>query len=316
MRYLFLLLGSLACTPPEPVGTADTDHPVGPVQEPALPTRHEQDFVYARPQLDLVFLIDAPIFVGELLATMDVFVSNLRIRDVDYHLGVANIDFSAQDSGALEIVDELRWVDPSHPTPGDWLRAAMSQVWSRSADECATLTAYQVLHRSSPGDVNAGFLRPGAEIAFVLFSDNYDISDSRGVTQEQFLELLFSVQPDPEKLGFHFIRFLWGDPCCGLHDFELIREKVPGLQWDAQVVPYFPLLVAIAQTIERNNLFVLEMVPEEDTLEVTVFQPDGEQVEVPRSHLFYDPASLTVDLDTFFPDHGATVRIRYVPAKG
>lgn len=315
MRFSLLLLWGMACAPPDPVQSTDVERP-GPVSEPPPAAYHEQEFAYARPQLDLVFLIDAPIFVGELLATVDVFVKNLRIRDIDYHLGVANIDWAPQESGALEEVEGLRWVDRDHPMPGDWLRSAMSQVWSRSADESATLTAHEVLRRSASGDVNWGFLRPGAEVAFVLFSDNYDISDKHGVSQEAFLSRLFAHQPDVEKLGFHFIRFLWGNPCCGLHDFELIREQVPGLQWDAQVVPYFPLLVSIAQTVERANLFVLEMVPEEDTIEVTLLQPDGDLVEVPRSHLFYDPATLTVDLDTVFPDHGATVIIRYIPAKG
>jgi len=314
-----LLCLAVACAPSDnQIHGVDTERPKGPQPEPepTLPPERTQDFTYTKPQLDLVYLIDAPIFVGELLNTVDVFLAALRSRDIDYHLGVANIDFHANDSGMLEEHDGIRWVDDDHPDPANWIRAAIQQVWSRSPDECATLTAYEVLRRSAPGGINAGFYRDGSEIAFLLFSDNFDISDQHGVSQDDFLELLFSVEPDTDNLGFHMIRFHWGDPWGNQHNFDKIREHVPGLEWDAQVVPYFPLLVSITQTVERHNIFQLDAVPMKGTLRAEVVQPGGDRVELPGSHLVHDLETNTVDLGTFFPDHGATVRISYIPEKG
>lgn len=307
MRWLPLLLPLSACGA-DKEARSDT----GPEEDP--PSWQLEQFTYVRPRLDLVFLIDAPIYVGDLLETLDVFVASLKSRDIDFHLGLANIDFDPVWSGALERREGRRWVDDTHPEAVTWLRGAMLDLPDRSPDEVATFTAYQTLKKSRPGRVNQGFLRDSSHLAFLLFSDNYDTSDAKGVTQWDLVDLLRELRPEPDRLGFHMIRWIVGDPWGVAHDLEVLREEIPGLWWDATTLPYFPLLLSIAHTVERTNVFELHGHPDPSTLSATVRSPDGEAIEIPGSRMLFDASANRVDLDSYFPPPDSSVVIHYLPA--
>src|SRR5690606_3571524 len=142
------------------------------------------------PQLDLTFLVDEDDGHAVLAPALDAFVEGLEARDIDYHLGITSV-YRAQDgaAGQLANLGAMRWAEPSQPGAADFLRSAMNNI-ALEGEPCGTWAARAVVQQAVEGGPNAGFYRPGSELAFVLVSDEPDRSNGFGFPHDAFVTFL------------------------------------------------------------------------------------------------------------------------------
>lgn len=311
MRFLPLLL-LVACVgePPDGPDTAPPDEDTQPPPPPTPPvTEH---FEYLPPQLDLIFVVDPVLWEVNLSLALSGFVAHLEARDVDYRLG-ATSTFRSEDGtvGILSAMGPFRWADPYQPGAADILRGLMRAVGEAEGEPCGTLAVRDAIEHAAPEGPNEGFFRPGAQAAFVVFSDEVDRSFAHGLDHSSFVQYVRTLRDEGLDIGFHGIV----DP----HDkigtiyYAGVVNSLEGCLHPLTEVPYQPGLDCIVNTVEPTNVFPLSAAPVDGSLEVVVHEPGGSKVEFDPDDFLYDPSARTVSLLDYYPRYKAKVDITYVP---
>lgn len=324
MIAAWLLLA--ACSQPEPspppvtdgdpTPTTDTEPPTietASSTDTALPPPNPADavtesFTYSTPPVDVLFVIDASTsMIGNtelLIGALDGVVTSWISKNIDFHVGVVDIDESPTQ-GRLLSLGGNRWVEPTLPTPGVLLQEMVDAVPDPSTNEMGRATTWLAFDQMDSGEPNEGFLRADSRIAVIIHSDETDQSTNNPVTYQEFVDYLNALRVDPELVAFNAI--------VGTEDYFDVTASVGGIAWSVTNTPYGPALDAITATIEGNNAFTLPRAAYEDTITARVTEPAGDVVDLANDTLTYDETTFAVDLGLYFPDTGATVEITYVP---
>lgn len=287
-------------TIPEP----DTGHTARPAPDPVT-----ESFAWTPPPVDMLFVIDSSSSmtgrVAELAATMGPLMDAWIEREIDFHVGVVDIDDVAVQGQLIE-AGGRKWVDPTMVDPGERLQQLVELVGDPSTVEAGLAASFKALNMTGPGEYNEGFLRDGSDLAVLVATDEPDQSDPGLITPQGYVTWLLGLRPEADLVGFH--AFAASD------DYLAVANQTDGVSWNVDNSPYGPALAAITTTLEYENAFVLSQDADEATIAVRVLEPDGDEVELDAAEVGYASGSRSVDLEDFWPPAGSTIEITYVPA--
>jgi hypothetical protein len=323
VRFACLLLtacsGTVSGPPGDSSGDGDTQPPTTDTAEnptdtatPTVPLDPvTETFPYTAPPADILFVIDASTsMIGNtetLIGALEGLVDTWMARNIDFHVGVIDIDES-DVQGELISIGGYKWADPTVPTPGLLLRQMVDAVPDPSTNESGRESAYKALEFTGVGEPNDGFLRPDSDLAIIVHTDESDQSDPSPVSPQEFIDYLIALRPDPDLRGF--------DAIVATEDYFDITTEVGGVAWSVNNTPYGPALDAITSTIEGHNSFVLAAAADPDSITAHVIEPDGTLVDLANGDLSWNSGTHEVDLGAYYPLTGATVEITYRPLAG
>lgn len=318
MPFLVLLLD--ACAPSvSGVGPGDPDGTTAPPidtdevddsedtddtgdTEDTSPVSVTDTFTYARPKVDVLFIVDNSSSMNgkndTFAEAVESAVTSWLALGIDFQAGVVDIDAN-EWLGTLEEYEGTRWVDDTTPDPVTTLSELVKGVPDETSEEAGRRAIWLGLRYTADGQPNAGFLREGAELDIVVHSDEDDGSEDEP-THEDLVAYLRELRPDPGSLYFHAISY-------GT-DYSSISDEIGGVTRDVAETPYDAALEAATGMFHRTNVFALAERPDPATLAVSVA---GAPLDVAAFR--YDPDVNAVDLDGVPLVEGDEVSVSYLP---
>jgi len=214
------------------------------------------------------------------------FMNYFTDSGLDYHVGVVSTDMdAASDSGKLRMDGGNRWIDDENTDPlGAFARMASMGV-DGSADEQGIGAAYSALEVRRY-DFNADFMRDDASLHIVIISDEDDYTKDKTISQDEFVQYLTDLKPDPEMVTFSSIVNEPG--CCqgffadGEPGDEYIEttQEVGGILWPLSNENWADVLEQLGmQAAGLKREFFLSQLPVPGTITVKI-KEDGSTIEL------------------------------------
>ncbi len=145
-------------------------------------------FDFRSPQADVLFVVDDSCSMAQAQAALGAaagrFAQTLSDRAVDFRVGVVTTDMqSMMRSGRLVGMPTV--LEPTTPMFETELAARMQVGTQGSGSEQGVRAAVTAVTEPLVSGPNAGFLRPGAELAIIILSDEEDVSPQPPLVEEQ-----------------------------------------------------------------------------------------------------------------------------------
>jgi hypothetical protein len=291
-------------------------------------------------QVDILFVVDdSPSMVHEHLKVKDAFadfIFEVNESEADWHIGVTTTDMESDDGGVL-LGPEPLFITPETPQyPGHFMAKIDSVGTDGSGWEKGLMAAERALLDGPDGfadSANVGFLRPEADLAIVVISDENDCSDDGTLPYEDqlecyqlndqlvetthYIDAFEGLKGDEQAVTFSAIV---GPPAAEAcedatpgHRYLSVVPEFDGLQADICEMDYSSVMAELGLVATGvQSFYALQGTPDLDTVEVRV---DGE--DVPQDPEEYDGWSYHEETNSIYlwgaylPDRGATVEIYY-----
>lgn len=259
-----------------------------------------------------------------LAAAFDRFIRGLTEKQLSFHIGVVTTDMTRAGPGfSGELLGPPTVITNDTADPVGAFTTHVQLPPSRVEDEQGLAAALAALTEPLVSGANAGFLRPEADLAIIVVTDEDDSSLGepshyarrlralKGLGNE--LTVSFSavigdlpdgcVSPGDENI-------LWGEAEAGTRYAEVAQET-GGIVASVCAGDWSRTLTDLAlQFSGLRRIFPLSAKPVDASLRVEV---DGRPVARSRDDGWvYDAQTLSIQfLGTYVPPPGSTVRIRY-----
>lgn len=291
-------------------------------------------------QVDILFVVDdSPSMKHEHDKVKDAFadfIFEVNESDSDWQIGVTTTDMEGSEGGTLLDPDPLYITPETSSYPAHFM-AKIDQVGIEGSGWEKGLLAAEVALLDSPagfGDtVNAGFLRPDADLAIVVVSDENDCSDDGTLPYEDqiecyqnnaslietahYIQQFESLKDEEASVTFSAIV---GPPAAEScedatpgHRYHTVVAEMNGLHADICESDYKDVMSNLGLVATGvQSFYWLEATPDLDTVTVMV---DG--TKVPHDPEEYDGWSYREDTNTIYlwgaylPERGSTVEIHY-----
>jgi|ETNmetMinimDraft_26_1059896.scaffolds.fasta_scaffold06030_2 hypothetical protein len=304
-------------------------------------TEHTEMFILdPSSEVDILFVVDdSPSMKQEHDKVKDAFeefIYEVNAGDTDWQIGVTTTDMEGNEGGVLLGPGPLFITPETENYPGVFLTKIDTVGTQGSGWEQGLQATRRALLDSPIGladSANAGFLRPDADLAIVVVSDENDCSDGGALPHEdqlecyqmnellvptaEFVHALDGLKDESAALTFSAIV---GPPnaeeCESAtpgHRYLSLVSEFEGLQADICEDDYETVMADLGLLATGvQSFFVLQWTPDPETIEVRI---DG--VDVPEDPAELDGWSYRADENTVYlwgshtPPRGSTVEIHY-----
>jgi hypothetical protein len=346
-RALPILIASLpllACPASEP----GEELPFGP--ETVVQTIAQT----ADPESDVLFAVDnSGSMLDEhaaLVDNFDAFATFLFQPGVDYHIGIVRAEVSG--GGVGELVGPVHpYIDPTVPNPEDVLQDNVDALGAAGGPcESGLKASYQALTPPQSTGVNAGFLRPDANLSVVVITDEDDqgcTCASAGSCPSTWATWFTGLKASVDQLSFCAIagyaptNNTTPDDCSGAGgtaaaatNLDTVLPLVPGMTWSVCDDDWTSILGHCGAMAAGTALsFALQSEPSTDDDDFDADRDTGEPMLLVEYSPGYPEAYRTLEPDdaehgwsfrwesnsvAFEPGKaplvGATLRFSYLPA--
>lgn len=273
------------------------------------------------PAVDVLWVIDNSCSMEEeqsaLRSNFGDFMQYFTDSGLDYHVGVVSTDMdSRQHSGRLIQDDDAqhgRYIDTTYSASE--AIASFSQRaslgTSGSSDERGKDAAWGALVTNAES-YNAGFFRPEASLQVVVISDEIDYSR---ISTTEFVNWMLTVKGEPGMTSFSSIVGLTNRDCGSTErgtGYLEVTEQVGGIAWSICTDDWAGLLTELGlQAAGLKREFFLSLVPVEESIVVTVENPDGNVDTFQAGEWTYTRTRNSVTFAEYVPEPLAVVNIEY-----
>ncbi len=286
---------------------------------PPATTRTDRYEQVEKPKVDILWVVDNSGSMDkeqkDLGTNFPIFMDYFLNSNLDYHIGVVSTDMdNPAQSGKLIEAQGLRFIDTETPNPAQTFEAMSLLGTGGSPTEKGIEAAYTALELKT--EINTGFLRDDSAVHVVVVSDESDYSTSNPISKPEFVEYLNNLRAEDENVSFNSIVAPRSNLCNSVTttgaDYIDVTEAVGGVFWSLCDDDWVGALEAIGlETAGLKREYFLSAKPVEDTVEVSVIDIDGVEVEF----FLYDPTADTGDYTYSEPRNSVTF-LQYVPAPG
>lgn len=315
----WLLLGLLACGQEYDV---KGDGDVGGVYNPPDPPIKEQIDKITQvtiPSVDVLWVIDNSCSMTEeqraLRDNFGDFMKYFTDSGLDYHVGVVSTDMVNRNESGKLVLDGSgrdRYIDASYDSADaiSSFRDRASLGVNGSSDERGKDAAMAAL-TTEANSTNQGFYRDDASLSIIVISDEIDYSRT---TVTEFSNYLTSLKAGTNNVvTFSSIVGLSNNDCGttmrGTGYLE-VTQAVGGIAWSICTNDWADLLTELGlQAAGLKREFFLSLAPVEDSIEVSVDDPDFDN----RDAWEYDPVRNSIRFESYIPAPLSTVTITYMP---
>jgi len=331
-----LLFGALGCRSDIGLYSDTESYPDSQPGELDDPTVTDRVVQVNTPQVDVLFVVDNSLSMqdeqDELGRAFPNFLEFFLGSGLDYHIGVTSTDMDTRGDplqGSLASAAGVRWID--HTMGADQAHQTFVGLVSLgtggSGDERGLAATYAALELKAETD-NAGFLRAGAAIHTVAFSDEDDQSqtmDPELVSKPEFIDWYDGLAEVLEDRTFSSVVCLPSsggdcDPFDTGDRYMDVTRAIGGITWDIHADAYDELLEELGvQASGFKREYFLTQAPIPESLHVHVERAAGGQVTVipmvqgPEGvgDYIYDGSRNAIAFHTFVPEPLDEVVITY-----
>ncbi len=271
--------------------------------------------------MDVLLIVDNSCSMSEEQARLSSNVANIvepfLDRGTDFHLGVVSTDMIMNSqAGKLQTAAGLRWVDQNTPDPVATAAQMIVLGTGGSADERGRDAAYAAIEiHGGAGGYNEGFIRPDADLAMIVISDENDHSSAVGAAE--FVNWAQMLKAGP-VVSFHSI--VSPQPLCTSAaeegtEYLGLTTAIGGASTSICESDYSPLLDDIAQNwapipIDAGVELPYAVLP--SSLAAMVTTPEGDVTAYAAEDLTLDAPALLVFLPEI-PPAGSTIQVWFAP---
>lgn len=310
---------AVACSDYEIINYNDANARYNP---PVLEAETKQDVVVqvTVPAVDVLWVIDNSCsMIEEQQALTDNFSDFMEYfvdSGLDFHVGVVSTDMdSAQHQGRLRPDGSSGLYIDNTFTRDEAIESFRSRAYmgtNGSASEAGLDAAWTALVELS-NSYNAGFYRPDAGLSIVVISDEDD--QSRHPSLSEFISWMLTVKAEPAVATFSSI--VGPDRGCATADagttYLEVTRQVGGIEWSICDSDWSTVLTELGlQAAGLKREFFLSSLPVEDTIVVSVLEPDGDLIDFERdADWTYSRSRNSVTFLQYVPEPLADVLVDY-----
>ena len=272
------------------------------------------------PSVDVLFIVDNSGSMSEeqrsLRDNFGAFMQYFAGSGLDYHVGVVSTDCDSPREKGVLIQDDSatdRYIDNSYTEDEavTSFKARANLGTNGSSDERGTDAAWAALIDNASG-TNVGFPRDEADLSIVIISDERNWSRDHSVNE--FASWMNGLKPDG-SVYFSSVVGL-GNTCRTAErgtGYLEVTAQVGGIEWDICSTDYASLLDELGlQAAGLKNEFFLSLVPVEESIEVSVTDPEGNDTAYAAgTDWSYSQSRNSISFVTIHPDPLAVVHITY-----
>lgn len=316
---LSLLLGA-GCTIDN--GLKGSSEATGAYNPPDLTVPKQVDEItqVTVPAVDVLFIVDNSGSMSEeqrsLRDNFSLFMQYFTDSGLDYHVGVISTDCDSPRNKGVLVEDSTggtAYIDDSFT--GEEATASFQQRanlgTNGSSDERGKDAAWAALVTNASSS-SAGFMREEADLSVIVISDERDWSHD--VTVNEFSSWMTSLKPDGATYFSSVVGL--GNGCVTAErgtGYLEVTDNVGGIEWDICSTDYASLLDQLGlQAAGLKNEFFLSLVPVEDSIEVSVTDPEDNVTSYEAgTDWTYSASRNSVTFLEVFPDPLSVVNITY-----
>jgi hypothetical protein len=285
-------------------------------------------FLQSDARVDILWIIDDSGSMvnkrARLAKAFDQFITTLVGQQVDYHIGVTTTDMDKVGPGfAGSLMANPAVITKDTPDPVAAFTNEVTMPANRVQDEQGLAAGLAAVTEPNISGPNKGFLRPGADLAMIVVSDE----DDHSFGQVAYYERVFRELHGPgneDTISFSAVIGDVPNGCVAPGDQNLLYgEALPGTRYQEVAKATGGIVASVcsadfANTLQKlglsfaglRRIFPLSADPAPGSLKVDVDGvPVGQSV---TNGWIYDSATRSVQfLGSYVPPPGSTVRIRY-----
>lgn len=272
------------------------------------------------PAVDVLFIVDNSGSMAEeqraLRDNFSLFMQYFTGSGLDYHVGVVSTDCDSPRNKGVLVEDSTggsAFIDDSFT--GEEATASFQQRanlgTNGSSDERGKDAAWAALVTNASSS-SAGFMREEADLSVIVISDERDWS--RDVTVNEFSSWMTSLKPDGATYFSSVVGL--GNGCVTAErgtGYLEVTDNVGGIEWDICSTDYASLLDQLGlQAAGLKNEFYLSLVPVEDSIQVSVTDPEDNVTDYEAgADWTYSASRNSISFLEVFPDPLSVVNITY-----
>ncbi len=270
--------------------------------------------------VDVLFVVDNSGSMAEeqraLRENFPLFIQYFSGSGLDYHVGVVSTDCDSPRTKGVLIEDDstgTAYIDDTfteeEATASFQQRANLGT--NGSSTERGTDAAWAALVTNA-STTSAGFMRDSADLSIVVISD--EKNQSRDESVNEFSNWMTSLKPDGATYFSSVVGLGNGCPTAERGDGYLeVTRNVGGIEWDICSTDYASLLDQLGlQAAGLKNEFFLSLVPVQDSIAVSVTDPEGNVTDYAAgADWSYSQPRNSISFTTVFPDPLSVVNITY-----
>ncbi len=272
------------------------------------------------PAVDVLFIVDNSGSMAEeqraLRDNFSLFMQYFTGSGLDYHVGVVSTDCDSPRNKGVLVEDSTggsAFIDDSFT--GEEATASFQQRanlgTNGSSDERGKDAAWAALVTNASSS-SAGFMREEADLSVIVISDERD--RSRDVTVNEFSSWMTSLKPDGATYFSSVVGL--GNGCVTAErgtGYLEVTDNVGGIEWDICSTDYASLLDQLGlQAAGLKNEFYLSLVPVEDSIQVSVTDPEDNVTDYEAgADWTYSASRNSISFLEVFPDPLSVVNITY-----